>query len=677
MFDQGDILDGLNEQQRRAATHEAGPLLVLAGAGTGKTRTLVARAAWLRDTQGMPANRILLLTFTRRAAGDMLARAASGAASAGGSGGRICGGTFHAIAHKIIRQHAESFSLPPQFTILDQSDATEVLDVLRPDHGLAEGGQRSPRAATCADIYTRCVNTGCPVSEVVAASFPWCVPFTAELASLFRAYTARKRDRHLLDFDDLLLLWQAALADPAAGPVLRGMFDAVLVDEYQDVNTVQASIVRLLQPDGKQLTCVGDDAQAIYGFRGADPAHLRQLAADYPGLDIVRLHRNYRSRQGVLDLANLIRPSAPGLDLTLTGDRGSGVPPLLVRCHDEATQAREICARILEAVEDGAALRDQAVLVRAGHHSDILEIELGARKIPYVKFGGLRFTDTAHVKDFLAAARVVANPADDLAWFRLLRLHDGIGAGHARRILAVVAPDSSGQELPPRDWAQAAQAAPARSRAALTATLDQLAAAASDPAGAQAEAIVTILDPLIRARYPDAGARLADLRRLADAAAGQPSLHDALAELTLDPPVSASDLAGPPRLDEDYLTISTIHAAKGLEWPIVHVPHLVDGALPSDMALGDPGGLAEEHRLFYVALTRARDHLYLYAPLRLHLHRRGRDDRHGYGQLTRFLDRDALAACDNATAAAPAPVLPAVGPIRVQVDAALGSLWDR
>ena len=674
MFDQGDILDGLNEQQRQAATHEAGPLLVLAGAGTGKTRTLVARAAWLRDTQGMQANRILLLTFTRRAAGDMLARAASGASSAGGSSGRICGGTFHAIAHKIIRQHAESFSLPPQFTILDQSDATEVLDVLRPDHGLAEGGQRSPRAATCADIYTRCVNTGRPVSEVVTAGFPWCVPFTAELASLFRAYTARKRDRHLLDFDDLLLLWQAALADPAAGPVLRGMFDAVLVDEYQDVNTVQASIVRLLQPDGKQLTCVGDDAQAIYGFRGADPAHLRQLASDYPGLDIVRLHRNYRSRQGLLDLANLIRPSAPGLDLTLTGDRGPGVAPLLVRCHDEATQAREICARILEAVEDGAALRDQAVLVRAGHHSDILEIELSARKIPYVKFGGLRFTDTAHVKDFLATARILANPANDLAWFRLLRLHDGIGPGHARRILAVVA---SGQELPPQDWPQAAQAAPARSRTALTATLGQLAAAASDPVAAQAEAIVTILDPLIRARYPDAAARLADLRRLADGAAGQPSLHDALAELTLDPPVSASDLAGPPRLDEDYLTISTIHAAKGLEWPIVHVPHLVDGALPSDMALGDPGGLAEEHRLFYVALTRARDHLYLYAPLRLHLHRRGRDDRHGYGQLTRFLDRDALAACDNAAAAAPAPVLPVVGPIRVQVDAALGSLWDR
>ena len=552
--------------------------------------------------------------------------------------------------------------------------------------GLAGTGQRAPRAAACADIYTRCVNTGRPVSEVVTASFPWCAPFTGQLAGLFRAYTARKRARHLLDFDDLLLLWQAALADPVAGPVLRGMFDAVLVDEYQDVNAVQASIVRLLQPDGKRLTCVGDDAQAIYGFRGADPAHLRQLAADYPGLEIVRLDRNYRSRPGILNLANLIRPSAPGLHLTLTADRGpgqsgeSGLAPLLIRCHDEATQAREICARVLAAHEDGAALRDQAVLVRAAHHSDILEIELSARKIPYVKFGGLRFTDTAHVKDFLAAARVLANPADDLAWFRLLRLHEGIGPAHARRVLAALTagldgpdgPDGPASGWQQSGWQQAIDAAPARSRPALAATLDRLADAAGDPVGA----LLVILDPLIRARYPDAAVRITDLQRLADAAAAQSSLHDALAELTLDPPVSASDLAGPPRLDEDYLTISTIHAAKGLEWPIVHLSHLVDGALPSDMALGDPGGLAEEHRLFYVAITRARDHLYLYAPQRLHYRRRGRDDRHGFGQLTRFLHPEALAACESTTAAPLAPVLPAVGPLTVTVDAALGSLWD-
>src|ERR1700756_5370415 len=294
MFDENAVLDGLTEQQRRAATQHGGPLLVLAGAGTGKTRTLVARAAWLQGSQGVPASRILLLTFTRRAASDMLARAA---AWFDGSSGRICGGTFHAIAHKIIRQHAESFSLPPQFTILDQGDATDLLDVLRPDHGFDNIGQRAPRAAVCADIYTRCVNTGRPVSEVVTAGFPWCVPFTGQLAGLFRAYTARKRAGNLLDFDDLLLLWQAALADPAAGPVLRGMFDAVLVDEYQDVNAVQADIVRLLKPEAGCLTCVGDDAQAIYGFRGADPQHLRRLAGTFPGLTVVRLGRHYRVRQ--------------------------------------------------------------------------------------------------------------------------------------------------------------------------------------------------------------------------------------------------------------------------------------------------------------------------------------------------------------------------------------------
>jgi ATP-dependent DNA helicase UvrD/PcrA len=683
MFDESMVLDGLNEQQRRAVTHQGGPLLILAGAGTGKTRTLVARAAWLRGYQGVPASRILLLTFTRRAASDMLARA--GALATGGRdgapGGRISGGTFHAIAHKIIRQHAESFSLPPQFTILDPGDTADILDALRPDHGLAATGRRVPRAAACTDIYTRCVNTGRPVSEVVAAGFPWCAPFTSELAALFRAYTARKRARNLLDFDDLLLLWRAALADPVAGPVLRGMFDAVLVDEYQDVNAVQASIVRLLQPDGKQLTCVGDDAQAIYGFRGADPAHLRQLTADYPGLDIVRLDRNYRSRQGVLDLANVVRPSAPGLGLSLTGDRGAGPAPLLVRCHDEAAQAREICARLLDAHEDGAGLRDQAVLVRAAHHSDVLEIELSARKIPYVKFGGLRFTDTAHVKDFLAAARILGNPADDLAWFRLLRLHEGIGPAHARRILETLSPaaeDADGRAAADADgWAAAVEAAPARSRRALAATLGRLAAASrASAAPKQAAAVLALLDPLIRARYPDATVRITDLERLADAAAAHPSLHDALAELALDPPVSASDLAGPPRLDEDYVTISTIHAAKGLEWPIVHLPHLVDGALPSDMALGDPGGLAEEHRLFYVAITRARDHLYLYVPQRLHYHRRGRDDRHGFGQLTRFLDAGALAACDTVTAPAPAPALPSAGSLAIRVDAALDSLWD-
>ena len=669
MFESAGLLDGLNEQQRRAATHPRGPLLILAGAGTGKTRTLVARAAWLRE-QGIPASRILLLTFTRRAADDMLARAAPRTPSAAE---RITGGTFHAIAHRIIREHAESFSLAPEFTVIDPSDVTDLMDARRAEHGLVGKERRGPRAGVCADIYTRCVNTQKTVGEVVRSQFPWCVEFGDQLAGLFRGYVAHKRGHGLVDFDDLLLLWRAALADPATGPVLRGMFDAVLVDEYQDVNAVQADIARLLQPDGTGLTCVGDDAQAVYAFRGADPEHLQRLAADFPALTIVRLAQNYRSKQAVLALANAVRPQSPGLELELTSDRGAGVPPLLVRCHDEATQAREICARVLEAHEAGMELRDQAVLVRAAHHSDVLEVELSVRRIPFIKYGGLRFTEAAHVKDFLAAARVVANPADDVAWFRLLRLHEGIGPAGARRFIDVLRPGDPG---PFDRWKEAVEAAPRRSRDGLAATIGGLASvAALDRTGERATAILAALQAPLQERYPDAGIRIADLQRLADAAASRPSLHDALTELALDPPVSASDLAGPPRLDEDFLIISTVHSAKGLEWPVVHLPHLVDGFVPSDMALSSAAGLAEEQRLFYVAVTRARDQLFLYAPLRMHHHRLAGDDRHGYGLLTRFLDRTALAACESADAAPPEPVLPRTGQLAARVDAALDSLW--
>ncbi len=669
MFEPADVLESLNDSQQRAATHGPGPLLVLAGAGTGKTRTLVARAAWLK-AQGMTASRILLLTFTRRAADDMLARAAPQGA---GADERICGGTFHAVAHQIIRAHAESFSLPPEFSVIDQADVADLLDVLREDHDLVGARRRAPRAAVCADIYTRCVNTHTAVTEIVRNSFPWCEDFTEQLAGLFRGYVAHKRRHGLVDFDDLLLLWRAALADVSAGPALRGLFDAVLVDEYQDVNAVQADIVRLLRPDGLGLTCVGDDAQAVYGFRGADPVHLRELSATFADLDVVRLDRNYRSKEAVLRLANAVRPQADGLELMLTAVRGAGAVPLLVRCHDEATQAREICVRVLEAHEAGRELREQAVLVRAAQHSAVLEIELSVRGIPFVKYGGLRFTEAAHVKDFLAAARVLANPADDIAWFRLLRLHEGIGPAHARRIIEALNP---ADPAPLGRWQDAVGAAPPRWRPALAATVAGLtAAAALDKTGEKAAAILATLDDPLRARYPDAGVRIADLERLVDAAASRPSLHEALVELALDPPVSSSDLAGPPRLDEDFVIISTVHSAKGLEWPVVHLPHLVDGAVPSDMSLATPAGLAEERRLFYVAVTRARDELFLYAPLRMHHHRMGRDDRHSYGQLSRFLDAAALAECEI-TDAGPAPrVIPQMAPLTSAIDEVLDSLW--
>ncbi|HXW44160.1 MAG TPA: ATP-dependent helicase, partial [Streptosporangiaceae bacterium] len=485
------ILDGLNAEQLSAATHRGGPLLILAGAGTGKTGTLVARAAWLRE-QGVQPSRILLLTFTRRAADDMLARAQP---PGGEAGERMLGGTFHAVAHRVIRAHAEAFALPPEFSVIDTADVADIMDTLRDEHGLVGIGRRAPRAATCADIYSRCVSTGTRLPEVVAAGYPWCVPFTDQLASLFTAFVGFKRQHGLVDFDDLLLLWRAALADPAAGAALRGLFDVVLVDEYQDVNAVQADIVRLLRPGGDGLTCVGDDAQAIYAFRGADPEHLRALSASFADLAVIRLSRNYRSRHQVLELANVIRPQAGGLELTLSAERGQGHPPLLVRCHDEATQAREICARVLAEHEAGLQFRQQAVLVRAAQHSDLLEVELTARGIPYVKYGGLRFTEAAHVKDFLAAARVVANPADQLAWFRLIRLHEGIGPVLAQRVLDALRVSEPG---PFTRWPAAQEALPQRARQALTATVLGLADAAG--LGGTAECATAILaalrDPL-------------------------------------------------------------------------------------------------------------------------------------------------------------------------------------
>jgi DNA helicase II / ATP-dependent DNA helicase PcrA len=663
------VLDGLNDDQLSAATHQGGPLLILAGAGTGKTGTLVARAAWLRD-QGIQPSRILLLTFTRRAADDMLARAQPPGTEAAE---RIFGGTFHAVAHRIIRAHAESFALPPEFSVIDTADVSDVMDTLRDGHGLTGTGRRAPRAATCADIYTRCVSTGTQLGEVVAAGYPWCVPFTEQLAGLFTDFVGYKRRHGLVDFDDLLLLWRAALADPAAGPALRGLFDAVLVDEYQDVNAVQADIVRLLRPDGDGLTCVGDDAQAIYAFRGADPEHLRALAACFTNLAVIRLSRNYRSRLAVLLLANEIRPQARGLELTLSAERGQGQRPLLVRCHDEATQAREICTRVLAEHEAGVEFQQQAVLVRTAHHSDLLEIELTARGIPYMKYGGLRFTEAAHVKDFLAAARVVANPADELAWFRLIRLHEGIGPVLARRVvdaLNIAQPGQLGR------WPDAEEVLPPRARQQLGATMRGLAqAAVLDSTSDRATAILATLTEPLRARYADAVIRMADLQRLADAAAASPSLHEALVELALDPPVSASDLAGRPRIDDDFLVISTVHSAKGLEWPVVHLPQLADGAVPSDMALSSPVGLEEEQRLFYVAVTRARDRLYLYAPLRMHHHRMARDDRHSYAQLTRFLGAKALAQCEITEVAPARPVIKPFAPLAVTVDSELQALW--
>ena len=652
--------DDLETRQREAALHGDGPLLVVAGAGTGKTRTLTCRVAALLE-RGIQPERLLLLTFTRRAAEEMLTRAAALCGETGNAR-RMWGGTFHAVGHRLISEHASALGLA-DVTVLDPGDVVDLIEILRDEHGLtaSTGAGRTPRAATIADIYTRAVNTGRPAREVISTDFPWSEPHVDAVLDVLKSYVARKRARGLLDFDDLLLYWRALLQQPAIAERLRLRWDHVLVDEYQDVNKVQVDIVMALRPDGRGLTVVGDDAQAVYGFRGASSDHLLALHDALPGATVVKLERNFRSRQPLLDLANVIRPGEGAHRVALHADRaGTGRRPRVVRCHDVGDEARVITDTVLAAVDDGTPLRDQAVLMRSAHHSDLLELELTARRVPFVKYGGLKFLEAAHVKDFLACLRVVTNPHDEISWFRLLRLHEAIGPARARTLLPLLL----GDDVDPNE---VVAAAPAAARTRLDATLRGIDAARGRRSPADVvEQCTGLLEPLVRRRYPDSGVRLVDIERLSGAAAASTDLATFVAEVTLDPAASSSDYAKPPHLDEDFLTLSTVHSAKGLEWSQVHVLHAVDGAFPSDMALSTDAGLAEEHRLFYVAVTRARDELAIYTPLRMPHHRYGRDDRHSYAPASRFLTDEAVATADIVQVPRPAPareLAPAGAPV--------------
>jgi DNA helicase-2/ATP-dependent DNA helicase PcrA len=650
MFDDGENapwLADLNPEQRAAATYAGGPLLVLAGAGTGKTTTLCSRVAWLL-AEGVPAERILLLTFTRRAAREMVQRARSLAERAVPNADRVVGGTFHSLAHRLVRVHASALGLAGGFGVLDAGDAADLLDFVRQEHGHAEGRRRFPRAQTMLDIYSRTVNAQIPLADVLAESFPWCEEHRDPLAEIFRAYGARKRELSLLDLDDLLLYWRALAADDVVGPLLADMFDHVLVDEYQDVNGLQVEIVRSLRSGRPGLTVVGDDFQAIYGFRAASARHILDFPEQFADVHTVTLERNYRSTEPILALANAVSAQDRlGFPKRLWTERGGGPRPELAFPRDEGEQACEVCERVLAAREEGIELRRQAVLFRTGHDSDLLELELTRRGIPFVKYGGLRYLDAAHVKDLVALLRLADNPADEVSWFRLLQLFEGVGPVRARRILEALRPPGGGAPLLER-WPAAAEHMPESAVAHAAAVIGALAAAGSGAqasTGSQVEGLCAALAPLIRLRYPDGGARLGDLEQLAAAARGAPDISHFVSELVLDPPASSGDLAGPPHLDEDYLVLSTVHSAKGLEWDAVHLIAAYDGNFPADMSTGSEEGIAEERRLLYVALTRARRRLHVYVPARYYHRPKGSDDAHGYGRASRFLTAEVQALC--------------------------------
>jgi len=660
----------LNAAQREAVLHRgAEPLLIVAGAGTGKTTTLVHRLAQL-VLDGADPRRILLLTFSRRAAVDMTRRARHVVPA-----NLTWAGTFHAVGNRLLRLHAPALGLDPSFTVLDRGDAADLLDLVRADLDLPRD-RRFPRKDTCLAIYSRTVNAQAALEAVLDEAFPWCREHADALRTLFRAYVEIKQRRHVLDYDDLLLWWWHAMSEPAVAAAVRERFDHVLVDEYQDTNALQAEIVVALAPEGRGLTAVGDDAQAIYSFRAATVRNILDFPSRFAmPARLVALEENYRSTVPIVEAANaVIERAAERHDKRLRSRRPSAERPALAVVEDEHGQVDYVIDRILGHREQGLALRDQAVLFRAAHHSDALELELARRRIPFVKFGGLKFLEAAHVKDVLGVLRWAENPADPVAGFRTTQLLPGVGPAFARRAIdAVVA------AAVPSLAALAALRPPPAARERWPGLLELLAALA-DPATpwpGQLGRVRRFYDPLLAERYDAAPARSGDLEQLELVAGTYPDRASFLAELTLDPPDATGDHAGPPVLDEDWLTLSTIHSAKGQEWRAVFVLDVVDGCIPSDLSAGHRDQIEEERRLLYVAMTRARDHLHLVQPLRMYVERQHRHgDRHVYAPRSRFLPDEVL-PCFERVVRGRGVARDVAGPATPQIDVAarLRAMW--
>ena len=645
-----DYLVALNPEQRRAVEHGvtalgpniAGPLLIIAGAGSGKTNTLAHRVAHL-IVNGVDPSRILLLTFSRRAAAEMERRAERIIAAAlGGERSPISwSGTFHAVGARLLRMYAGSVGLDPSFTIHDREDSGDLVNLVRYEQGFSEKSKRFPLKATCLAIYSRAVNATEPLDAVLRKQFPWCAEWEKDLLVLFDAYVAAKQKQHVLDYDDLLLYWAELMKVPELAREVGALFDHVLVDEYQDTNALQASILHGLKRDGAGLTVVGDDAQAIYGFRAATVRNILDFPKQFdPAAKLITLEQNYRSTQPILTASNsVIGLARERFTKDLRSHRGSGEKPALVAVLDDAGQVDCVVTAILENREAGSPLKEQAVLFRSSSHGALLEIELTRRNIPFVKFGGLKFIEAAHVKDMLAILRWAENPADRVTGFRVVQLLEGVGPVTASKVL-----DDMAKEGNPID-ALAAFGPPAKATDHwhdLVALLLGLHRQTLEWPS-ELDRVRQWYQPHLEQRYPDAVVRAGDLDQLQRIAAGYPSRARFLTDLTLDPPSATSDEAGAPHLDEDYLILSTIHSAKGQEWKAVFILNAVDGCIPSDMATGSSEEIEEERRLLYVAMTRAKDQLVLLVPQRFYTHQQAKKgDRHLYAARTRFIPSTTL-----------------------------------
>jgi DNA helicase-2/ATP-dependent DNA helicase PcrA len=657
MGSRGEPFAWLNAEQHAAVEHglsgdlnATAPLLVIAGAGSGKTNTLAARVARL-VTAGADPQRILLLTFSRRAAAEMTRRVGGllqtclGLPSGQSPPTLPWAGTFHSIGARLLREYAVHIGLSEAFSVVDRGDAEDLMGWVRHQSGLSTTHKRFPLKGTCLAIYSRTVNSQTVLRDQLIEHYPWCTEWELELSRLFAAYVAEKQRQQVLDYDDLLLYWWHMVSEPALARHIGARFDHVLVDEYQDTNRLQGAILHAIKPDGHGLTVVGDDAQSIYSFRAADVRNILDFPGRFsPAARVVTLERNYRSTQPILAASNAVMAQAQQrYAKALWSDRPSSQKPLIVTVEDDAAQARWVADRVLEHREQGLRLTSQAVLFRASHHSAALELELARRNIPFVKFGGLKFLEAAHIKDVVSVLRWAENPRNRLAGYRAAGLVSGIGPATMRRLLA----EMDAAPTPAQGFASFAPPPGARDDWALLRDLIVQLRSNRDAWPEELTHVHRWYLPQLERLYDDARIRQADLTQLECVAGGFRSREQFLTELALDPPQATSDEAGDPQLDEDHLILSTIHSAKGQEWQSVHILNAVDGCIPSDLMTGASKLIEEERRLLYVAMTRARQHLHVLVPQRFYVsQQRTSGDRHVYASLTRFVTPSVAEAFD-------------------------------
>ncbi|MBX9659595.1 MAG: ATP-dependent helicase [Nitrospiraceae bacterium] len=606
-----DYAAALNSQQLAAVTAGEGPSLVIAGAGSGKTRTLVYRVAYLIDSGVDPSN-ILLLTFTRKSAQEMLQRAGE---LIGARSERVCGGTFHSVANLLLRRYGRSIGVEPGFTILDRGDAEDLIALVRSQLGLNEKDKRFPRKGTIMEMISKSENTLRSLEEIILDEFGHFADHIEDLSRLKTAYQAAKRQKQLLDYDDLLvMLRQLLLLDETARMTISRQFRYILVDEYQDTNRLQAEVVRKLAATHNNVMVVGDDSQSIYAFRGATFKNIMEFPQLFPGTQIYKLEENYRSTQPILNLANcIIDEAAEKYTKRLFTRKIDGPLPSLVEAGGENTQSRFIAQKILELREEGVPLSEVAVLFRSSFHSFDLEIELSRKGLPFIKRGGVKFIETAHVKDLLAHVRVIANPLDTVSWNRVLMLVEGVGPKKAHDLLAAIV--KGGQ---PFDVLRGVSGRSGQGLKNLANTLESLSGTDDRSPSEQVNHIYEYYLPILKEQYDDYPKRTRDLDHLHTIAEGYPGVNEFLADLALEPPDGSASGVDAPDRDDERMVLSTIHSAKGLEWQAVFVIWIVDGRFPSVYSFVDDEDLEEERRLFYVSVTRAKRHLFLTYPINVY-----------------------------------------------------------